>query len=95
MTVYIFSVRNWWDILMPACVPPNHHQLGELADLDRAAAGTFSYQEPFNDMDIPKIEALPDAAWHRNVDLEVVKADNEGLSASVYVKIDCRKLNEP
>lgn len=46
--------------------------------MDRTAGGTFSYQEFYSDMDIPKIEALPYEAMHRNVDLEVVKAAADG-----------------
>lgn len=47
-------------------------------DLDRAAAGTFAYQVPYTDLNIPKIESLPNEAWHRNVDLAVLKADADG-----------------
>jgi hypothetical protein len=32
----------------------------------------------YSDLDIEKIESLPDSAMHRNVDLEVVAADQEG-----------------
>ncbi|KZP24989.1 NAD(P)-binding protein [Athelia psychrophila] len=45
--------------------------------LDRAA-GKFTYEQPFSDMDTPRFEALPKEAMHRNVDTEVVKADTEG-----------------
>ncbi|KZP06728.1 NAD(P)-binding protein, partial [Athelia psychrophila] len=57
------------------------HTVREFVDRDRAAEGAFLYQEPYTDVDIPKIESLPNDAWHRNVDLEVVKADADG-----YVK---------
>lgn len=53
----------------------------QLADFDRAAAGMLSYQEPYTDTDVPKIESLPNEALHRNVDIEVIKADADG-----YVK---------
>lgn len=50
----------------------------QLADFDRAAAGMLSYQEPYTDTDVPKIESLPNEALHRNVDIEVIKADADG-----------------
>jgi hypothetical protein len=50
---------------------------GELADME--AAGRFSYEHVFNDTNVKQIESLPPTAWHRNVDLEIVKADKEGL----------------
>jgi hypothetical protein len=50
---------------------------GELADVD--AVGKFSYEHFFSDTNVEQIESLPPTAWHRNVDLEIVKADNEGL----------------
>jgi len=56
---------------------------GELADVD--AVGKFSYEHFFSDTNVEQIESLPPTAWHRNVDLEIVKADNEGYVKSYII----------
>ncbi|KIM91255.1 hypothetical protein PILCRDRAFT_811776 [Piloderma croceum F 1598] len=56
---------------------------GELADMD--AGGKFSYEHVFNDTNVEQIESLPSTAWHRHVDLEIVKADTQGYVKSYIV----------
>jgi len=43
------------------------------------AGGKFSYEHVFNDTNVEQIESLPSIAWHRHVDLEIIKADSQGL----------------
>jgi hypothetical protein len=41
--------------------------------------GMFAYNTVYSDNNVDQIEALPPTAFHRNVDLEIVNADKEGL----------------
>jgi len=49
--------------------------------LNDHAKGMFATNKIYSDHDIESIESLPPTAWHRLVDLEIVKADKDG-----YVK---------
>lgn len=49
--------------------------------LNDDAKGMFATDKIYSDNDIEAIESLPPTAWHRMVDLEIVKADKDG-----YVK---------
>jgi hypothetical protein len=46
--------------------------------LSNNAKGMFATDTIYSDNDIQAIEALPPTAWHRTVDLEIVKADTDG-----------------
>lgn len=56
------------------------HTSGTGTLTDRAL-GAFTYDKIYDDTDADQIETLPDTADHRNVDLLLVKADQDG-----YVK---------
>jgi len=49
------------------------------------AMGMFAYDTVYNDCDADRIETLPPTQPHRNVDLEIVKADQEGYVKSYIV----------
>jgi hypothetical protein len=55
----------------------NFHSTGVLVD-DQRAKGMYATEKIYTDTDIDAIESLPLKAWHRAVDVEVVKADTEG-----------------
>ncbi|KAF9565249.1 NAD(P)-binding protein [Agrocybe pediades] len=55
---------------------------GVLAD---NAKGDFHTETIYNDADPDQIESLPDTQLHRNVDLEIVRADKEGYLKSYIV----------
>jgi len=61
-------------------VPVLIHTSGTGVLIDNAK-GMFAYDTIYNDNDIEQIESLAPTQIHRNVDLEIVKADGEG-----YVK---------
>lgn len=42
------------------------------------AGGMFEGGIVYSDLDVAQIERIPDEAFHRNVDLVVVAADDEG-----------------
>jgi hypothetical protein len=44
------------------------------------AAGDYTTDTIYDDANPDQIESLPDTQIHRNVDLELVKADKEGAS---------------
>lgn len=49
--------------------------LGVLTD---DAVGNYSGETIYDDMDPEQIESLPDTQLHRDVDLEIVHADEDG-----------------
>ena len=42
------------------------------------AEGKYESTEIYSDLDVPKIEKLPDTQWHRDVDLTIINAAEEG-----------------
>jgi len=56
---------------------------GVLVD-DQRAKGMYATDKIYSDTDIEAIESLPLKAWHRAVDVEIVKADTEGY-AKTYI----------
>jgi hypothetical protein len=48
------------------------------------AKGMFAYDTVYHDNDADQIETLPPTQLHRNVDLAIVKADQEGWY--IYVR---------
>ena len=55
----------------------SHTQSGVGILIDRAE-GKYEGTEIYSDLDVPKIEKLPDTQWHRNVDLTIINAAEEG-----------------
>ena len=55
----------------------SHTQSGVGILIDRAE-GKYEGTEIYSDLDVPKIEKLPDTQWHRNVDLTIINASEEG-----------------
>ncbi|KAJ7025644.1 hypothetical protein C8F04DRAFT_131803 [Mycena alexandri] len=49
------------------------------------AQGAFSSETVYNDLDIAQIETLPATQPHRNVDLAIVEADNQGYTDTYIV----------
>jgi hypothetical protein len=43
------------------------------------AAGNYATDKIYSDLDIPMIESLPKTQPHREVDIEVVAADQKGM----------------
>ncbi|KIM87550.1 hypothetical protein PILCRDRAFT_95788 [Piloderma croceum F 1598] len=60
-----------------------YEKTGVLVD-DQRAKGMYAIEKIYSDTDIDAIESLPLKAWHRAVDVEVVKADTEGY-AKTYI----------
>lgn len=50
--------------------------IGVLAD---TAGGMYAYDTIYNDADPDQIETLPPTQLHRNVDLELLNADKQGM----------------
>jgi hypothetical protein len=50
------------------------------------AKGMFASDTIYSDNNIEKIESLSPTQPHRNVDLEIVKADREGLYHNIIFK---------
>ena len=57
---------------------------GILAD---EAGGNHASDIIYDDTNPEQIEALPDTQIHRNVDLELIKADQEGMSIRLEIII--------
>jgi len=57
------------------------------------AVGKFSYEHVYIDTNVEQIESLPSTAWHRHVDLEIVKADNEGSCCGFWCSIGIQTLH--
>ncbi|KAJ7764319.1 hypothetical protein B0H16DRAFT_1718256 [Mycena metata] len=55
---------------------------GCLAD---GAQGAFSSETVYSDLDVAQIETLPATQPHRNVDLAIVEADNQGYTETYIV----------
>ncbi|PCH34191.1 NAD(P)-binding protein [Wolfiporia cocos MD-104 SS10] len=55
---------------------------GTLAEL---ANGMYATETIYSDLNVEQIKAIPPAALHRNVDLAVVKADEEGYARTYIV----------
>lgn len=58
--------------------------LGVLTD---DAVGNYPGETIYDDMDLEQIEGLADTQLHRDVDLEIVKADKEGKIFKDWPKI--------
>ena len=43
------------------------------------AEGKYESTEIYSDLDVPKIEKLPDTQLHRKVDLTIINAAEEGM----------------
>lgn len=56
---------------------------GVLAD---NAEGKSATETIYDDSNPEQIESLPDTQLHRNVDLEILRADKEGRLARTFVK---------
>ncbi|OJA15681.1 hypothetical protein AZE42_12945, partial [Rhizopogon vesiculosus] len=68
-------------------VPILIHTSGTGVLIDQAA-GNFTADKIYSDLDIPKIETLPKTQLHREVDIAVVAADEEGsfrFSLCIYI----------
>ncbi|EMD33971.1 hypothetical protein CERSUDRAFT_67591 [Gelatoporia subvermispora B] len=50
------------------------------------ARGMYATDLIYSDMNVEQVESLPPTAWHRNVDLEVVGADQQGLASGPLVE---------
>lgn len=55
---------------------------GEISEL---AYGKYSVETVYSDMDVEQIKSIPPTAFHRNVDREVIRADEEGASRHLPV----------
>ena len=51
------------------------------------AAGNYTIDTIYDDANPDQIESIPDTQLHRNVDLELIKADKEGASQLFSVPI--------
>ena len=49
------------------------------------AAGDYTTDTIYDDANPDQIESLPDTQFHRNVDLELLKADKEGTSRLFFL----------
>ena len=58
---------------------PGQSGTGEVTEL---AYGKYSVETVYSDMDVEKIKSIPPTAFHRNVDREVIRADEEGADTS-------------
>jgi len=56
---------------------PDSIKLGVLTD---KATGDIATDVIYDDLNVEQIESLPDSQLHRNVDLELLRADKEGTS---------------
>ncbi|OAX38403.1 NAD(P)-binding protein [Rhizopogon vinicolor AM-OR11-026] len=65
-------------------VPILIHTSGTGVLIDQAA-GNFTADKIYSDLDIPKIEALPKTQPHREVDIAVVAADEEGYARTYII----------
>ena len=54
-----------------------HHQSGT-GQITELAYGKYSIDTVYSDLDVDQIKAIPPTAFHRNVDREVIRADEEG-----------------
>ena len=49
------------------------------AEIADNALGNFASDVIYDDTNITEVESIPDAAFHRNVSLELIAADNAGV----------------
>ena len=56
----------------------NHVQSGT-GEITELAYGKYSVETVYSDMDVERIKSIPPTAFHRNVDREVIRADEEGI----------------
>ena len=67
------------------------------------AAGDYATDTIYDDANPDQIESLPDTQIHRNVDLELIKADKEGAIAVFFFQFQfilifirlCQGLHHP
>ncbi|KAF8656882.1 hypothetical protein AX16_002427 [Volvariella volvacea WC 439] len=66
-------------------IPPALIHTSGTGELTDSAGGLYPYETVYDDADPDQIETLPPTQLHRNVDLEIVKADQEGYVRTYIV----------
>ena len=72
---WVASRSALWEVFFWLILTSIQSGTGEFLD---DGLGMSRGETVYSDLDIPQIEALPDTAMHRVVDLAVVAADKEG-----------------
>ncbi|EPS98845.1 NAD-binding protein [Fomitopsis schrenkii] len=55
---------------------------GEIAE---PAEGKYATETVYSDLDVEKLKAIPDNAYHRSIDLAVISADEEGYARTYII----------